>query len=259
MSKARPWQFFLPSYAVLLREFRNGWRLAWTHHRRKEAHAAEFWNGQAIANVDHREGFVDTLVEIWGLTEYTAGGFYVPAREDVVLDVGANVGLFSIWLSRCAPGVRVAAFEPFPENYSTLVANLAGWSHRVTPYNVAVGRSTGRGQMLAAGERSLDHRLAAGESISAPTVTVMSLYDAIQLTQAASIDLLKLDVEGAELDILEGTSTETMRRIRRLAIEYHDNIRPGTLAGITRILQSTHRIVSTRGGDYGILQAELVA
>src|SRR5688572_277335 len=120
-SHSRPWTFFLSSYAVLLREFRNGGKLAWAHHQRRQIHRAEFWDGQVISNVDHREGFVDTLVEIWGLTEYTVDNFYVPSRGHVVLDVGANVGLFSVWASRSAPGIRVVAFEPFQENYDALV------------------------------------------------------------------------------------------------------------------------------------------
>lgn len=256
--ESRPWQFFLPSYAVLLREFRNGWQLAWTHHQRRSADVAKFWDGQVIANVDSREGFVDTLVEIWGLTEYTVDGFYTPAPGHVVLDIGANVGLFSIWLARRAPGVRVAAFEPFPENYQALVGNLTGWDHRIKAFNLAVGRTSGHGQMLATGGRSLDHRLAFSDSAGAPVVSVISLSDAIRLTGSDTIDLLKLDVEGAELDILEGADHETLRRIRRIAVEYHDNIRPGTLSGLRCILQATHHVLSVRGGEYGILQATLI-
>jgi len=257
-SKPRPWQFFLPSYAVLLRQFRNGWHLAWAHHNRRDADVAQFWDGQLIRNVGSREGFTDTLVEIWGLTEYTVGGFYTPTAADVILDIGANIGLFSIWIARHAPGARVAAFEPFPENYDALVKNLSGWTHQVTPLNMAVGRSAGRGQMLATGQRSLDHRLASTESAGAQAVQVVSLEDAIRLTGSDSVDFLKLDVEGAELDVLEGADERTLRRIRQVAIEYHDNIRPGTLARVKQILDRTHRLVSVRGGDYGILQAELM-
>src|SRR3954469_2063104 len=102
LAASRPWGFFLSSYGVLLREFRNGWQLAWAHHHRRQVDRATFWDGQAIANVGSREGFVDTLVEMWGLTEYTVDGFYTPAAGHVILDVGANVGLFSIWAARRA-------------------------------------------------------------------------------------------------------------------------------------------------------------
>jgi FkbM family methyltransferase len=255
---SRPWSFFLSSYAVLLREFRNGGQLAWAHHQRRRIDRAQFWDGQVIANVDSREGFVETLVEIWGLTEYTVDGFYVPASGDVVLDVGANVGLFSVWAARHAPGIRVAAFEPFAENYEALIGNLSGWEHQVRPFNIALGRSEGSGQMLATGERSLDHRLSPTALSGVPNVRVVTLSDAIRLTAADAIDFLKLDVEGAELDVIEGADTETLRRIRKIAIEYHDNIRPGTLSRLKEILQATHRIASVRGQEYGILQAELI-
>jgi FkbM family methyltransferase len=257
-SSPRPWPFFLTSYAVLVREFRNGLQLAWAHHRRRQVDRAHFWDRQVVATANSREGFVDTLVEIWGLTEYTVGGFYVPADGDVVLDVGANVGLFSVWLARRAAGIRVWAFEPFRENYDALVNNLSGWDNRVTPLNVALGRAEGSGHMLATGNRSLDHRLAAGQLAGVPEIRVISLADAVGLSGADVVDFLKLDVEGAELDIFEGADAATLRRIRKLAIEYHDNIRPGTLLRLQELLRQTHRVVSIRGHDYGTLQAELI-
>jgi FkbM family methyltransferase len=257
-SSPRPWPFFLPSYAVLLREFRNGLKLAWAHHRRRQVDRARFWDGQVVSNVSGREGFVDTLVEIWGLNGYTVDGFYLPAGGDVVLDVGANVGLFSVWLARRAAGIRVWAFEPFRENYEALADNLSGWDHRVTPLNVALGRAEGSGHMLVTGNRSLDHRLATGQLAGVPVIRVISLADAVALTGADVVDFLKLDVEGAELDIFEGADAATLRRIRKMAIEYHDNIRPGTLAGLQELLRATHRVVSVRGNDYGTLQAELI-
>src|SRR5215831_17361908 len=116
----RSLRYFIPSYGTVLREFRNGPQLVWAHYNHRAADLAVFRDGQQILNAGNRSGFVETLIEIWGLEEYTRNGFYDPTDGDVVLDLGANIGLFSIWIARRAPTATVLAFEPFPENCSTL-------------------------------------------------------------------------------------------------------------------------------------------
>jgi FkbM family methyltransferase len=239
-----------------VREFRNGVAISWEHLHYQAIHRAVFWNGQEIRNVGLRGGFADTVVEIWGLQEYTAHGFYTPRNGDVIFDIGANIGLFSIWVARQAPQARVFAYEPVAENYATLQTNLAGCAHSVRAHQAAVGASDGVGMMLDGGARSLDHRLTMASTDAGGGVRVVTLDQAVHETGGNPIDLLKVDIEGAELDMLAAASPSTLKRIRRVALEYHDNIRPGTKAEVSRILAQTHRIVSESGDSYGIIRAE---
>ena len=88
-------------------------------------------------------------------------------------------------------------------------------------------------------------------------VEVITLETAVELTSAPMVDLLKIDIEGSEGDVLASTDERILRRIRRVALEYHDNIRPGTLQLVRDVLSATHRIVDVHGESYGILHAEL--
>jgi len=253
---ARSLLYYLPSYGAVVREFRNGVAISWAHLHYQAIHRAVFWDGQEIRNVGHRGGFADTVVEIWGLQEYTAHRFYSPKNGDVILDIGANIGLFSIWVARQAPQARVFAYEPVAENYAALQTNLAGCAHSVRVHQAAVGATDGVGMMLDGGARSLDHRLTMASSDAGGEVRVVTLDQAVKETGGSPIDLLKVDIEGAELDMLAAASPSTLKRIRRVALEYHDNIRPGTKAEVSRILAQTHRIVSESGDSYGIIRAE---
>ena len=255
----RSLRYYLPSYMTLIREFRNGLSLARAHHRYGSLAPAVFWNGQSLHNVGDRGGFVDTVVEIFGLCEYTTGGFYTPRDGDVVLDIGANIGLFSIWIARRAPRASVLAFEPFVENCEAMRRNLAGWQHQVKVWNVAIGAKHGRGSIIDGGARSLDHRLAArsDDSLNGPSVEIITLDEAIRLSGAERADFVKIDIEGGELDVFEASDASVLSKITRLAIEYHDNIRPGTLQRVQEILAPTHEVISISGGSYGILQAVL--
>jgi FkbM family methyltransferase len=218
-----------------------------------------FWDGRSIANLDHRPGFVDTVVELWGLEAYTAQGFYSPADGDVILDLGANIGLFSVWIARHAPGAKVFAIEPSGENHAAAERNLAGWARNVTLCRAAVGRSSGKGHLLTGGERTLDHRLALSASGTSEAVDIISLEQAVDLTKAEFIDLLKMDIEGGEVDALEGAPAPLLKRFRRIALEFHDNIRPGTRQRVQELLSSTHRIVAIDDGEYGVMRAQLRA
>ena len=235
-------------YGRLLRGFRNGWRLIQTIRGGPPCESAVLWDGTRISHPPGRSGLVEIIVELWLEQPYTRGGFYRPADGDVIVDAGANVGVLSIWMSRQNPHCRVIALEPFAENFDYLEANLRAARlgvERVEPHRVALGPTFGQGWMTAVGNRSLDHTLAlGGETSGVRTVPMIPLAGLFDLTQTDQISLLKVDIEGSEHDAFEHADPNTLRRFDRIAIEYHDNIRPGTLALLQARLEPTHHCIS---------------
>ena len=71
------------------------------------------------------------------------------------------------------------------------------------------------------------------------------------------VALLKLDAEGAEYDAFSAATPETLRSFQRIAMEYHDNLRPGTLDLLRRKLEPSHDLIvePTFDRGYGILLA----
>lgn len=69
------------------------------------------------------------------------------------------------------------------------------------------------------------------------------------------IALFKCDIEGSEHDLFARAEARDLESIARFAIEYHDNLRPGTLDLIRRRLAPTHEVVTCPAGDrgYGML------
>ena len=57
-----------------------------------------------------------------------------------------------------------------------------------------------------------------------------------------AIDFLKVDIEGSEHDVFAAASPDLLSRFKRIAMEYHDQIVPGTLELLRRVLSSTHEI-----------------
>jgi len=202
-----------------------------------------------------------TILESWLDKVYT-GGFYTPAAGDVVIDAGANVGLFCVWLARRCPACRIYAFEPFPESFEFLTNNIrSAKTFNVKPYRMALGPSMGYGVMRDGGCRSLDNQLEYrphdAESVDRDSVPVVSLREVFRIAETDRIAFLKCDIEGSEHDLLRDVDGELLGRIQRWAIEYHDHIRPGTLQLLRDRLGPTHdiHIRPEPGQSYGMLYA----
>jgi FkbM family methyltransferase len=128
---------------------------------------------------------------------------------DVVLDVGANIGWYSLVLARAAPpGVDILAFEPDPDNFALLQANLASNGARsVTPVRAAAGPAANRERLYRydhgnAGRHSL-LPIHGGESVDVDTVRLDDAWDQ-QGFGDRPLRLIKIDVEGYELAALQG-------------------------------------------------------
>lgn len=160
--------------------------------------------------------------EIWKL------GMYQDKRAlirptDVVVDIGAHIGVFAVWASRQAHQGRVIAYEPSSANYRLLVENvklnLAG---NLLPINRAVFDRAGTYPFYQPGGHGSMGSLMQDESARGEHVTAVTLDDVYESNGIDRIDFLKLDAEGAEFPILLNASREALGGIRRLVLEYHE-------------------------------------
>src|ERR1700722_9951132 len=221
----------LQRYWFLLRNFRNGGQMIHALRNGSPWDRAVLWDGACLRHPSGKAGFIPTLLEIWHEQAYTPPGFYTPRRGDLVIDAGANVGLFAIWMARRMPTGRVGALEPFPENYAYLKENLRTATRgSVIAYPMALSGESGESSIVSGGDRSLDHRLVTGNASEGSPVQVVSLMDLLRMADSDRIALLKIDIEGSEYDVFDATDVGTMCRVERMDIEYHEHLRPGVLA-----------------------------
>jgi FkbM family methyltransferase len=153
-----------------------------------------------------------------------------PVRPgDVVVDVGANHGFTACWFAH--RGARVVAFEPSPEVFALLQANVAanGLGDRITLFQEAVSDRDGTATLLVTpalggGMSTLDPRFAERLALpvtGTPKVRTRSLPAVLRQLGLARVRLLKLDCEGSELAILRSLDSDALERIDSFAIEYH--------------------------------------
>lgn len=151
-----------------------------------------------------------------------------------IIDGGANIGLATIYWKRAYPDSRITAFEADPAIASTLRRNVLSFGATdVEVVPCALWTSSGAGRFLADGADSGRLDLDAGAAASAQVATVR-LRDYLE----DPVDLLKLDVEGAETQLLRDCA-DRLSRVKRIFVECHSFAdRPQTLAELLAILQS---------------------
>jgi FkbM family methyltransferase len=142
---------------------------------------------------------------------------------DVVYDIGANVGFFTVLLGRLVePGGTVAAFEPLPATAESLRKNAAlnGFAH-VTVFANAVGRCAGNVK-LALREESTWAKLADADT-TGPTLEVpmVAIDDLVEAETIRPPSLVKIDVEGAELEVIEGMRRTLLKHRPVVLCEMH--------------------------------------
>ena len=133
---------------------------------------------------------------------------------DLVVDVGANVGIVSLYLAKKFPNVRVIAFEPHPETFDYLKLNVEVNGVDVDIKNVAVGDN---GYVYLAGDVNKN---AGGIHSFGNEGTPVRSWTLSSVVFDKPIALLKLDCEGAEWEILRGADLSNVKRIRG---ELHTN------------------------------------
>lgn len=197
----------------------------------------------------------DLAEQVTGVYDHPRGGV---RAGDVVLDCGANIGLtVKRWLRGGAS--RVAAIEPEPNNVECLRRNLKqeiargqvdivpmGVWHEQGELELKLDASNGAAHSLLRDEGTV------GRSIRVPLVTIDELAASLKLER---VDLIKMDIEGAERYALEG-ARETLRRWRpRLVLcVYHLPDDPRALAERVRAARPDYRMECgpCQMGDFGI-------
>lgn len=144
-------------------------------------------------------------------------------EDAVVVDIGGHIGCFTLFAAHRARRGRIFAYEPEPSNFELLSENVSrNAPDRVQAFNLAVDGREGEREMHFAVSRSGT----GGHSFFGPgektfKVRCTSLPRILAEHRLDHVDFLKLDCEGAEVEILESLSDEELCRVRQLAMEPH--------------------------------------
>jgi len=160
--------------------------------------------------------------DYWTISEIFFYGQYVmppgaPADVRTVVDTGANVGYAALWFLREHPRCRVTAFEPLPSHVAQIEKHLSGNGLRDRVDLVAAAAATADGSAVFqdAGPESRPAEAGAGG-------VEVQLVDWFAHLPEGTIDVLKMDIEGGEIPLLDDPRfPDVARRTRVVVLEWH--------------------------------------
>ena len=160
-------------------------------------------------------------IDVLSRTEYD---FPLQRSPRLIVDAGANTGAAAVFFKTKYPQAKVVSIEPEPANFRMLQKNVenlscetiqsAVWSRKTI---LQLDYSEGAECAVMTAERGQDSGTGA-----VPTVTIDELVD-----KYGSIDILKLDVEGAEFQLFESAAPAWLEHVQVIMIELHDRYVPG--------------------------------
>jgi len=159
--------------------------------------------------------------EIFRDRDYNVLDDKIKSAKSLIIDVGAHIGCFSIYVAVLNPNIRVLAFEPDENNYKLLKENLQlNTTKNIQPKNLAVaGKEEIR--TLNISEDSHNHSFYNAEKKvgekKIQTTTIQKI-----LKNHPKVDLIKIDCEGAEFEILRNLTEEEFLKIGSIYIEFHE-------------------------------------
>ncbi len=202
----------------------NAWEMTRTrrHHRAGQTLQAHLLDGRTL---NLRGGTQDPSVfheifvrDVYRIQQRSAKPL------NTVLDLGGNCGMFS---ARIAPmAKRVIAYEPVPSNFEQLKLNVRSSPH-ITPVNNAVGATRGTLRLYPGTTDRGTGRFSAHPDASThdtehpfdvPSIPLTEVFHSHNIDQ---LDLLKIDIEGAEHEVLEAAPETVLNRIHEIVGEYH--------------------------------------
>jgi FkbM family methyltransferase len=139
-----------------------------------------------------------------------------------IIDAGAHIGLASVLFASRFPSARIVAIEPQADNFAMLERNTARFPG-ICPIRAGLWWHGATLKIQNPGEKSWGFRLAEGDGGDVAAVTVGNLMQRFAFDR---IDILKLDVEGAEKEVLEHAAG-WIDRVDTMIVELHDRVRVG--------------------------------
>jgi FkbM family methyltransferase len=150
-----------------------------------------------------------------------------PGKEHNILDIGANVGYFSLYISQRFPKANIFSFEPFPDTFKRLSDNINNNNTgKIKLFPFAVSDFNGTADFYSfdwAGCNTLIDRDFDEGHYEKTTVNCMAFDDIFKATGVEEFTFGKIDCEGSEYRIFINSKDDSIRRIKNYIMEVHND------------------------------------
>jgi len=166
----------------------------------------------------------DTYEHVFVLKEYAID---LPFEPKLIIDGGANIGMSAIFFALRYPKATIISIEPDGKNFELLTHNSRAFPN-VQPVCKGIWNESGHLKII---DSTADANAFMVQRLDHPapgSIPAVSIGDIMKEQQAAILDIVKLDIEGAEKAVFESNYENWLPKTRLLIIELHDKMQPGS-------------------------------
>ena len=160
-----------------------------------------------------------------------------PGNIATIIDLGANIGLASVFFACRFPEARIVAIEPDTSNFKMAVRNTEPFplvkviQGAIWPYSAVIAVQDSGDSHWAITTSLAENDVSAAETVQGYTVP-----DLMKIGGLTKIDILKMDIEGAEQELLNARVDEWLPHVGILLIETHDRMKEGCTNALFKAL-----------------------
>src|SRR5438876_5565546 len=171
-----------------------------------------------------------------------------------IIDGGANVGCASVFFAQRYPNASIYAIEPENSNYEVLTRNAKHYKN-ITPIEAAVWNEDTFVEIANPLDEKWSFRVQNSSRNSSTRIRAVTVSSLMAEAGFDRVDILKLDIEGAEIELLDAKCKEWIDRVDVIVIELHDWIRPGCTASLLKATEECHYVQFRKGENTVLIRA----
>jgi FkbM family methyltransferase len=177
--------------------------------------------------------------------------FQLSYEPKLIVDAGAHIGCATVYFALTYPHAVIIALEPEPRNFELLATNTAAYRN-VVPLRAALWGKPSAMSIVDSGASTWAFRVREDAASQAAGILGLTMSEIIAWCGMVPVDLLKIDVEGAEKEIFAGDCSAWLDHVGTIMIETHDRITPGCSQALARAI-ADYNFIETRSGECHVL------
>lgn len=210
-------------------------------------------NGQTLKLAYHSGVDQSVMNEIFEFREYQAAEPIITAAKYPIIDAGGHAGYFTLYARAFNHIVPIITIEPAPENLTLMEENF--FANPVEPVEMVVGvlaAKTETRQLYLTRDSHNNSLIQPPIPERAGTLPVQgySLRDLLDQRGIERVSLLKMDIEGAEYELLDGWTMNDYKRVDAIIMEYHHGVVPH------KTEKDLHRALRSAGFQTAVTQSK---
>ncbi|WP_295895203.1 FkbM family methyltransferase [uncultured Bartonella sp.] len=176
----------------------------------------------------------------------------LPETAKTIIDLGANIGLSALFFIKKYPDASIVAVEPDAVNFSIMEKNLKKFSESISFLQAAIWPTDGEVSLVEEDDNHASlgawgYRTEASNGNSTLSVKALSIPTIMKQYDMEFVDILKVDIEGAEYELFEKNYEDWIDKVGLIIIETHDRFKPNSEAMVRRALNGRFNELPMKG------------